>query len=297
VDGARFDHLALRLSSFWSRRRFGQALATLGLGAGLGLGRDADAKKKKKKKKCKKGTKKCGKTCVNTQTNALHCGACNNGCTNDQDCIGGSCEQTGCDASEIPCPSGGCRAEGQFVGCCVEADCGVQPASDLTCNLTTHACECEIADEGKCGGIFLSQCDPCCPGGSGVCNDNVTNPRICNSTTPGDCVCPVGTTGSCPGVGCVDQLTNSEHCGSACEDCTAHPFFNTCCDAGCRYLGGSAAGGAPLTTPEYCGSCDTICGQGDQASNPFCCNSEAGNDPATAGCLAGDQLQGGLCPV
>jgi hypothetical protein len=265
MDGHRFDLLTALLS----RRHLGRVLIILGLGAGLGAAVETDARKKRKKKKKKKK-----KTCVN-----------------------GSCSQTECDAGEIACPSRGCRSDGEFIGCCVEADCGAQPFSDLTCNLTTLECVCEIANEGKCGGNFLNQCDPCRSGGTGICDDPVPNPRVCLSTTPGDCGCPAGTTGFCTGVGCVDQLTNSEHCGASCEDCTANAFDTVCCDAGCRYLGGSPAGGGANTNQTYCGSCDIICGQGLQADKPFCCNSEASSDPATASCLAADQLQGGLCPA
>ena len=49
MDGHRFDHLTLQLTSLLSRRRVGQALAVAGLGASQGDVLEADAKKRKKK--------------------------------------------------------------------------------------------------------------------------------------------------------------------------------------------------------------------------------------------------------
>lgn len=82
MDGQQFDRLTLHLGQALSRRRFGALLAALGLGAGFGADTQAKPKKKKKKKpkKCKNGAVKCGKACIDTTSNAAHCGGCGQGC-------------------------------------------------------------------------------------------------------------------------------------------------------------------------------------------------------------------------
>jgi hypothetical protein len=100
MEGHRFD----LLTTLISRRHLGRVLIILGLGAGLGAAVETDARKKKKK--CKKGTVKCGKACVNTQTSPSHCGGCGATCSSSQSCVDGSCAQTECEADEIPCSGG-----------------------------------------------------------------------------------------------------------------------------------------------------------------------------------------------
>ena len=145
MDGQQFDRLILRFSQVTSRRRVGGLLATLGLSAALGGPPSAPAKKKKKKKpkKCKAGTVKCGNICVNTKSNALHCGGCGNRCGNNNACVDGKC-QGGCPGSQVLC-----------VGLCVDpsdnddhcGDCDTKCTGDLTC----IDGQCGCAEGTKCG--------------------------------------------------------------------------------------------------------------------------------------------------
>ena len=90
MDGQRFDDLTQYVTSLLNRRRFGGALAVLGLGGSLGVAPKTKAKKKKKKK-CKSGTVKCGQKCVNTSNDSAHCGSCTTACGTGQSCVGGTC--------------------------------------------------------------------------------------------------------------------------------------------------------------------------------------------------------------
>jgi hypothetical protein len=122
VDPKQFDELVARLANAATRRNavkglIGGALGTAGAASlaesgdtkkarkqgdrkkGGGGDRDSkkggggvknEGKKSKKAKKCKAGKKKCGKKCRNLQTNASHCGRCNNVCSSGV-CSSGRC--------------------------------------------------------------------------------------------------------------------------------------------------------------------------------------------------------------
>lgn len=86
-----FD-LVLRESARRVPRRglLGLAASLAGL-AQLNPAAEARRKRRKKRKKCKGGTSKCGKQCVNLQTDSANCGACGAACTGGRSCTGGSC--------------------------------------------------------------------------------------------------------------------------------------------------------------------------------------------------------------
>ena len=109
-----FDELARGLATNRLSRR--QVLKGLLAGALLGLVPGCPAG-------CPGGQTRCDNSCVDTQTNASHCGACRNECLGDQTCINGQCE---CD---IPCPelqvpilgrSGYCECTGYIEHGCPE---------------------------------------------------------------------------------------------------------------------------------------------------------------------------------
>jgi hypothetical protein len=79
---------------------------------------------------CPVGQTKCGDTCVDTQTSAAHCGACNRACPNGLSCGGGNCQ----------CPDQGAFCDGQCFPRTDKAHCGV----------TCIACASGQVCDGKC---------------------------------------------------------------------------------------------------------------------------------------------------
>ena len=139
MDGQRFDDLTQRLTSHITRRRFGQALATIGLGLGPALAPKASAKKPKKKKKKKGGG--CTPDCAGKA-----CGAAD-GCT-------GRCNQGSCPVTQT-CQSGQCLPDSSCTPAC---------ASDRECS------------EGKCKCSLDSQCARDRDPNGFDCLNSVTNP-------------------------------------------------------------------------------------------------------------------------
>jgi hypothetical protein len=95
----RFDARSLRDGPRLDRRSLSRMLAGVGLFGGLSLADETAAKKRKKPKPCKKGTKRCGKKCVNVATDKTNCGGCGKRCAADEFCGAGTC--TPCDV----CPA------------------------------------------------------------------------------------------------------------------------------------------------------------------------------------------------
>ena len=142
------------------RRRFMGLVAGL---TGAALARPTADAGRKRRKKCKKGTKKCGKQCLNLSTDSANCGACGNACSGGQTCSGGVCT---------------CPADQSFInGSCIPRF-GCTPELD-TCAVGKRACP-----------IFTGESDANCQ------TDSTGQPfcatsRSCVTIDPND-VCPVG---------------------------------------------------------------------------------------------------------
>jgi hypothetical protein len=218
MDGPRFDRLTRGLTSAgWTRRGLAATLAggVLSLLGGAAPGTDAKkGKGKKKKRKCRNGAIKCGKGCVNPQTDALHCGGCDRRCGDNSACVNGSCQGGGggggggggCNQpcnGDLTCIQGECKcATGTKCGteCCVgnevcdtdhcipdpddlactsQADCGaIIFINDLRCNLISGRCECNFAGQGLCERLSDGggKCDRCCPGSGREVGDKCLRP-------------------------------------------------------------------------------------------------------------------------
>lgn len=236
MDGQQFDRLTQQLTQALSRRRFGATLAALGLGAGLGADPRVKAKKKKKKKRkpagCANGTVTCGASCVDTQTNALHCGGCGSPCPSGQACDGGECQDGGCAGDRELCGTECVNLDNDEQNC---GECGITCDGDLTC--LSGACDC--AEDTKCGTacVDLQTDDDHC----GQCNRACDGDLTCIN---GDCGCAAGT--KC-GTDCVNIQTNNLHCGA--------------CGAPCN--GGQCVGGQCVQPPECSSDFDCGAGAGD----------------------------------
>ncbi len=146
MDTARFDQMMTSLARTASRRT---ALGGLLAGAiGLLAREDVPARKKRRTRRCKSGKVRCGKSCVNTNTSASHCGRCNSACASGEQCLNGRCfSEDTCPILQEACPN--------FRRCGIED-------SDCFCGGTT--------------------------GGESICfqdEDFCESPRPCNSTA--DC--------------------------------------------------------------------------------------------------------------
>lgn len=321
MDGQQFDRLTLRLSQATSRRRFGAVLAALGLGATLSMPREAVAKRKKKKKKpkaCAGGTVRCGTVCVNTKSNALHCGGCGNRCGNNNACVDSTC-QGGCPGNQILC-----------VGLCVDpgdneehcGDCDTKCTGDLTClngqcgcadgtrcgnecvNTQTDPDHCggcntppcannETCQGGQCvatgcpagqrscgGGVCIpDDIDHCCTTDDPACGVGQYNQIMCNSSTH-RCVCKTAGYGICQRF-----ANNAGTCGPCCAGATVDPPCSgdyVCVGQSCACPQGQGAcpyhAGVCATNPGYDPNCCALDPSGTPSYDPC---------PANFGCWCG----------
>jgi hypothetical protein len=291
MDAQHFDRLTLQLTSALSRRRFGSVLAALGIATGFGVALEAEAKKKKAKnkkpKKCKKGTIKCGKKCVNPQTNALNCGRCGQRCGENRACVDGQC-QTGCPGEQILCGAlcvdprdnddhcGGCNNPCADPLTCVDGECACAGTiCDGECvNTDTDPEHCGGCDQAcapgeECKGADCrAACDPPCPTGRPCVEGRCTCTHYAQCESAKDphgnfCIFAPGSSfGVC---GCRDELIVCAT-GEACSTCCSTDF--------CRQVNQSSTiicAGVPANSYWARHCCEPIgaeCGYRDD----FCCS-------------------------
>jgi hypothetical protein len=222
VDALQFDRL-IRTMGTPSRRGLSRSLGGLFLAGPLGLISgffDAEAKKKKRKKKCKGGKKRCGKKCLDLQTDPLNCGSCGNGCDVGKDCADGKCS---CPEGEQACGAS-CITQ---VECCTDADCG----DGGTC--VDGTCLCPV-EKASCGGTCVdlaadgANCGSCnnvcvtggCVNGACVCQGEAQCPEACT--------CRARLEG---GAACRGPVVSAQACDDD-DDCPLGTFCRTS-DAKC----------------------------------------------------------------
>lgn len=178
----------------------------------------------------------CSGSCIDTQTNAAHCGACGVACGAGEVCEGGACVCGGasgtagtgavCGAGQSCCGSPAACVSSDDASCiCGGSTC---ESGERCCNDTCTAVQSSAAHCGVCG-------NPC---GSG---------EVCQS---GSCSTDCGGLTECGG-SCVNIQASTSHCGA--------------CDSAC------SGGNSGLKTVAVCvrGSCDVGCeaGYGDCDGN------------------------------
>lgn len=138
-----------------------------------------------------------GETCIDTDSDAAHCGGCDNPCPADASCEGGSCV---CSDGDVIC-----------AGTCVD-----------TMSSPTHCGGCDA----PCDGMLvcsLGSCKAGCDGNltacDGACVDTMTDPDFC-----GDCVTSCGPdevcmAGECTCPGGADTTTDPDNCGACGNQC------------------------------------------------------------------------------
>lgn len=168
---------------------------------------------------CGGGETSCGGDCVDLQSNENHCGSCDNDCSEDEECNGGTCE---------------CIAE-----CCGDADCdGLLSCVEGVCECTTECCadsDCFAHLECSAGGSCECNYSCCTPDDcAGGAYDECSNRWECiDSSEPCEdsCDCPAGW--HCSSNSCMQVAP-----GPLPPQCCTDPY----CDAGdgCVELDGSS---------------------------------------------------------
>ncbi|MEZ4223197.1 MAG: MXAN_6577-like cysteine-rich protein [Polyangiaceae bacterium] len=175
---------------------------------------------------CPTGQVACSGVCVDTATNAAHCGGCGKSCGSGQTCQGGSCA---CGASQTDC-SGSCadlQSDPKHCG-----DCATACDSGLVCSLGSCASACATG---------LTDC-------SGACVDTDTSAAHCGacgkacaadeSCQAGACECSGGKT-KC-GSTCTDTSGDPLNCGACGKACGGS---ESCIDGACVGSGSGGSGG------------------------------------------------------
>ncbi|APR80313.1 Hypothetical protein A7982_05660 [Minicystis rosea] len=158
----------------------------------------------------------CGAACVDTQTDANHCGACDKACPMGIACVNGACD----------CPNSGEVCGTACVDTQTDAtNCG---ACGKTCTVTGATCAlgaCVCPDGGmECSGACVdTQTDA---SNCGECGKACTAPTtVCSG---GECVCPDPLI-ACAGA-CIEPQNDAHNCGSCGHDCLG----GTCQDGMCQ---------------------------------------------------------------
>ncbi len=130
---------------------------------------------------CPSGQTSCGGECVDTQTDAEHCGACDTECASGEACMAGSCMPT-CAGGLVDCGGecvdvmtdashcGGCDEACDTGEVCTDGECEPQCESGLTA--CGDSCVDTTTDAAHCGG-----CDMACPTGD-ECIDSACLPTV-----------------------------------------------------------------------------------------------------------------------
>ncbi len=153
----------------------------------------------------------CDGTCVDTTNHADHCGACNNACAADEECVNSQCH----------CPVGTTLCS----GACVSTDTDIS-----NCGFCDVQCaEFEVCVAGDCQ----------CPEGMATCSSgcaDITSDKLncgqCNfscmaaqSCVDSECVCPDGKE-LCFSE-CVDTTSDSNYCGDCQTKCQSGEHCNS----------------------------------------------------------------------
>lgn len=172
---------------------------------------------------CGNGETRCGETCVDTMSDAAHCGACGTGCAAGQVCRDGTCAATtnGCPAGQTPCAGGcvdlatdnsncgqcgrvclsGAACAGGGCGCvagltyCAGANVCANLGSDpLNCGACGNACASGVCAGGACSQPTCAQLGlTACGGKCANLSSDAANCGSCGNACPADQRCAGGT--------------------------------------------------------------------------------------------------------
>lgn len=175
---------------------------------------------------CGPGEVECDGTCIDTDLDPDHCGACTNACVDDEMCVDGTCVEP------MPCALDACD------DACVDTQ--TDPAN---CGMCGRWCDSSAA---CIAGACVVTCSESCDSDAELCID-------------GTCVCRAGLD-RCDD-DCVDLGSDDDHCGMCgreCQDmlCSAGECASACgsgletCDEACVDF---------ASDPLNCGACERAC--------------------------------------
>lgn len=212
---------------------------------------------------CEMGQSRCGDRCVDTNTNALNCGACGRACQASQSCVRGACI--------VLCPEGQTECDGRCVNLQSNAlhcgACGRACMSGLACVAGGCSGRCD-SPRSVCGDVCVDQrsdVDNC-----GTCGQRCADGQSC---TLGACgrSCPSGTI-EC-GAACVNLRSDPANCGRCGQACGGG---TTCVDGVCRNQcpsGRTACGSSCVdlaVDPANCGACGSACPSSQSCTGGMC---------------------------
>ncbi len=260
---------------------------------------------------CPIGQRKCGETkqtstCVNTDINRKHCGACGTACRAGEVCSLGKCStscQEGLTLCEGRCANtkldtthcGRCNRVCKAGELCQNGVCTIScPAKQIACNGSCVNIQTSTSHCGKCGTVCAQgetcntgKCELSCPKSQtvcanscidtsanrdhcGTCNNKCKQGQVCNT---GKCTesCQADLT-NCSGV-CVNPKSDSTNCGACGVKCDAGQRCQSGkCELSCG-KGYKVCKGACINTQvsrKHCGKCDTACEAGQICTSGQC---------------------------
>ncbi|HZS42332.1 MAG TPA: hypothetical protein VFF06_36125 [Polyangia bacterium] len=209
---------------------------------------------------CQMGDQCCSSGCANTNTSNQNCGACGHACGTGESCVGGKClcgGTTACATGQICCGTACVDPTMDRSNC---GSCGHACKTGELCTMTGCSCA---------GGRACVGNETCCPanamGGGGGCADLSNDPkncRFCGNACPNGQSC-VG--GNCQSSGCTNGCTNGNTCLNGACVCNGGPGCSgaaTCC-AGIGCVN-------EQSDTQHCGSCSNKCGLGDYCCGGNC---------------------------
>ena len=206
----------------------------------------------------------CDGSCVDTASDASHCGGCGATCSAPVNgvgiCLGGACNFV-CNKSFSPCGKG----------------CADLLTDREHCGACGHQCTSDAAADAACvGGVCVVACRAPWVDCGGACVDVSSDPAHCGACERaclGDEVCSNGAcsdscsggTANCDGA-CVDLSISPEHCGACATRCGAPDGgVGVCANASCAFAcnpGRTACDGVcadTATDENNCGACGKLC--------------------------------------
>jgi len=271
---------------------------------------------------CQAGLTACSGLCVDTLSNASHCGTCGVACALGQHCEAGTCAcpagLLSCDAGCIdpmtsPTNCGSCNIACAAGQSCVSGACSCQAGLTNCSGLCTNV----ASDGSNCGGCGIvcgdttplcsqGSCTNQCQQGETSCGASCVNTQsdsfncggcgvICGageSCTNGLCTCPTGQL-NC-GAGCVDVLANRANCGSCGNACAGD---RTCTSGTCTCPAGSVeCDGACVTGTSCPTTCDPAC-TGGKTCTAGVCNCPTGTEDCNGTCVTAGTCATGCDPA
>lgn len=223
----------------------------------------------------------CGASCVLLDRSRNHCGACNNACAANEDCVGGACQCVP-DCTGRMCGDDGCG--GSCGSCGAMRVCGA--GGSCMCSAGLDDCG------GNCTDVRIDEAN------CGSCANACTPAQTCLAGSCMDAVPDAGCVPACAGRDCGDDT-----CGGSCGACSSGEV----CGAGGVCVCGAEASdcdGACVDVRRdrlHCGACGAACEPGWSCSAGECVDDGAGGVdsglPPPPGRDAGSISDPGVTPL